>query len=150
MKEGSDQKVTVEERTYMTPIQGSPDKILYIKIENHMNTSSCKEEIQLNTYILNAIKVSSGCNMVENGYMTKWLRKNSSFMKHERGHFKDGIVEIRAWWEGSGCKVQVWGMERMGTCRWWTWKQEGEGKDRHAVKVKLDLKLYSEKQMLKT
>lgn len=85
--------------------------------------------------------------------MDTWLNDSERIavsLKHERGHFKDGIVEIRAWWEGSGCKVQVWGMERMGTCRWWTWKQEGEGKDRHAVKVKLGLKLYSEKQMLKT
>lgn len=71
MKKGSDQKVTVAERTYMTLIQGSPDKILEVKIENHMNTSSCKEEIQLHTHILNVIKVSNGCYVVGNGYMTK-------------------------------------------------------------------------------
>lgn len=75
MKKDTDQKVTVEGCTYMTPIQGSPDKVLDIKIENHINTSSCKEEIQLHTYLLNIIKLSNDCYMVENGYMTKWHKQ---------------------------------------------------------------------------
>lgn len=51
MKKDTDQKVTVEGCTYMAPIQGSPNKILDRKIKNLINTSSCKEEIELyNTY----------------------------------------------------------------------------------------------------
>lgn len=70
--------------------------------------------------------------------MTKW-QKQQQFHEAEARLFKDGIVENRARWEGSGCKVQVWGIVRMGTCRWQTRKQEGEGKDRHEVKVKFGL-----------